>query len=63
MASLAVLWQAFHRLLHLAIPFQGMGFEAAAQLLHLEDHTKEVLMERTLVHRLEEPEQVASSKH
>ena len=63
MASLAFQWQVSHRLLHLAVPFQGMDFKAAAQLLHLEDHTKEVLMERTLVHRLEEPEQVASSKH
>ena len=63
MASLAFLWQAFHRLHHLAIPFQGMGFEAAAQLLHLEDHTKVVLMVRTLVLHLEELEQVAGSKH
>ena len=63
MASLAFQWQAFHRLLHLAIPFQEMGFEAAAQLLHLEHHTKVVLMVRTLVLHLEELEQVAGSKH
>ena len=63
MASLAFQWQVSHRLLHLAVPFQGMDFKAVAQLLHLEDHTKVVLMVRTLVLHPEELEQVAGSKH